>query len=373
MLQRNRRNWYTNFINIVPRNWSYLSQIILSIPYFCTAQISFLWWVIIYTVLIITQTGIINIFGMILLIIISATYVSLLERHIVAVVQQRVGPTTSYLGLLQPLIDAFKLLSKEPTRPYKSYYFLFRIAPIYTFTVAIFIWTLIPFSDLFIYANIQYNLLAILALFTLNNYGIIFGAWASQNKYSILSGYRTVALTSSYGISLSLILWYPAMLSKSYNLHNIVDFQSLTIWFIIPGLPAALLFWIILLTEIKKIPFDVTESEAELGSGYLVEYSGMGFALYIISEYSYILIFLTLFIHSFLGGWTGVYFNLLPDFLIYGIKLLINLILYLLIRASLPNYRFDFIMSLHWRCLFPITLAFVFISTVILHFPNYIK
>ena len=310
-------------------------------------------------------------FIFIILIVLSSTYLSLLERHVVAVVQQRVGPTTTGLGLLQPWADAFKLLTKEPIRPYKSYVFLFRTAPIYTFTIAMTIWAVLPLSQEFLIAkNIHYTIILILALFAFNNYGIILGAWASQNKYALLSAYRTIALTSSYGISLSLIFWYPVFLARSFNISDIIAMQDLTVWFIIPGLPLGILFWIILLTEVKKIPFDVTESEAELGSGYLIEYSGMGFALYIISEYSYILVFSILFTSCFLGGWLVPkifflvsYSNYLLSIISFIIKILFCLLFYLLIRSSLPNYRFDFIMSLHWRCLFPLTLMLVSLST----------
>ena len=340
--------------------WNYL------IVYY---NVIFLWVIIFYTGTVFTSFSLCKLIVYLLLIILSSTYISLVERHVVALVQQRVGPSTTGLGLLQPLADAFKLLSKEPSRPYRSYLYLFRLAPIYTLTVALLIWAFMPVGAFTLYINTDYNLIVILAIFTLNNYGIMLGAWASQNKYAMLSGYRTIALTSSYGISLTLIFWYPAILAKSYNLHNIVEAQNITCWNIWPGLPVALLFIIILLTEIKKIPFDVTESEAELGSGYLVEYSGMAFALYIISEYCYIVIFLSLFIQCFVGGWLlpEIAVTLLPELIIYVyfIKLVIALFSYLLTRSSLPNYRFDFIMSLHWRCLFPFSLATTLFSAFI--------
>ena len=157
-------------------------------------------------------------------------------------------------------------------------------------------------SDLIIH-NIKYSILFILALLSISNYGIILGSWASHNKFAVFSAVRTLALTNSYGISISLIFLYPCALSNSYNIFDIISAQKYTLWFIVPGLPLAILYWIIVLTEIKKIPFDVTESEAELGSGYLIEYSGMGFALFIISEYCYILIVSILFVCCFLGGY----------------------------------------------------------------------
>ena len=335
-----------------------------NIIFFCQIQILYIWWILYYYYSTVYSFKLIKTLVFILLIVLSSTYLSLMERHIVAVVQQRVGPTSTGLGLLQPLADAFKLLTKEPTRPYKSYIFLFRTAPIYTFAIAVTIWACLPLSREFIFININYNLIYILVLLALNNYGIIFGAWASQNKYALFSGYRTIALTSSYGISISLIFWYPSALAHTYNLGNIVLMQQSLCWFILPGLPLGILFWIILLTEVKKIPFDVTESEAELGSGYLVEYSGMGFALYIISEYCYILILNLLFIHCFLGGWSIPFTTALNSWplLIILVKLGISLFIYFLVRSALPNYRFDFIMSLHWRCLFPLTLILAVFS-----------
>lgn len=342
-------------------------KLLMQLSYkFILYQLVFSWLVVYYILCIFVGVSFLRTLLYILLIILASTYISLVERHIVAVVQQRVGPSATFLGLLQPLADAFKLLTKEPTRPYQSHLYLFRGAPLYTVVVAILAWAVLPLGDFTNYVQFEYSLLFILAVLTLNNYGIIFGAWASQNKYALLSGYRTIALTSSYGITLTLIFWYPATLAQSYNLQNIVEAQDALCWFIWPGLPIAILFLIVVLTEVKKIPFDVTESEAELGSGYLVEYSGMAFALFVISEYCYILIFLLLFIQCFLGGWLapGLLGLILPKTVIYFIKIAACLMSYLLIRASLPNYRFDFIMSLHWRCLFPLALIGTVVSAL---------
>ena len=162
------------------------------IYYFLITQSSYALALVLFLSVTFLQIGVINTLIFILTIVLSSTYLSLLERHIIALAQQRVGPTTTALGLLQPLADAFKLLTKEPTRPYKSYTFRFRAAPIYTFMVAILIWAVLPLSNTFIYINLQYNLLFVLFLFTLNNYGIVFGAWGSQNKYAILSNYLTI-------------------------------------------------------------------------------------------------------------------------------------------------------------------------------------
>jgi len=340
---------------------------LLLIVYFSEYQLLCLWWLIYYYYTVYYNINLLKAFLFILLIVLSSTYLSLFERHVVAIIQQRVGPTTTGLGLLQPLADAFKLLTKEPTRPYKSNLFLFRFAPIYTFSIALLIWTILPLSSTYIYANVKYSVLFLLGLFAINSFGIVIGAWSSHNKYAIFSAIRTIALTNSYGISISLAFLYPCFLAQTYNFIDIITIQSYTVWFIIPGLPISLLFWVILITELKKIPFDVTESEAELGSGYLVEYSGMGFALFILTEYCYLLIICFLFSCCFLGGWLApiALLNFMPDIFWLSLKIFICLFVYFLARSTLPNLRFDYIMSIHWKFLFPL-LFILFVLQVII-------
>lgn len=335
--------------------------------WFAVYQLTIVWWLMYYYTAIIYDIKIFKAVIIVITIVLASTYLSLLERHLVAIVQQRVGPTSTGLGLLQPLADAFKLLTKEPIRPYRSRLFLFKIAPMFTFSIAITTWAVIPISSTAIYCNLRYAILMVLVLLTFNNYGIVLGAWSSYNRYAVFSVYRSIALTSSYGISISLIFLFPSALAHSCNFHDIVKVQSETLWFIIPGWPIALLFWIILLTEIKKIPFDVTESETELGSGYLIEYSGMGFALFIISEYCYLLILAVVFVLCFLGGWLPLPFlSWVPEFIWLFSKILICLINYLLIRSTLPNYRFDYIMSLHWKIIFPLLLSLTVFEIIFL-------
>lgn len=324
-------------------------------------------------------------FILIIFIILIAAYISLLERQVVGILQQRFGPslTGGFWSLIQPIADGFKLLIKEIIIPSKSKIFLFLLAPIYTFVLTLSIWTLIPFSSnssLLIW-NKEYNILIILVLLIIVSYGPVIGGWASNNKYALFGSYRSIALSGSYGITIGLLLSFPVLYSQSFNLNNIVYGQE-NCWYILPIFEASVFFWIILLTEIKKVPFDVSESEAELSSGYLIEYSGFNFALFIIAEYVSILLLVTLFILLFFGGWLPFeksiwcvnlvfkmvfnswifFFSNILDFINFSLKILLILIFYLTIRTVLPNYRFDYIMVIHWKYLFPFILSLLILN-----------
>ena len=324
----------------------------------------------------------------ILVIVLGSAYLSLLERQVVAVLQQRFGPSlTGGIGaLIQPLADGFKLLTKEIIIPSKSKVFLYLLAPLYTFSITISIWAFLPISSnpYFFLINKELTLLFIIILLVFTSYGPIFGGWASNNKYALLGAYRAVALSGSYGITIGLALLIPAMCAQSFNLLSIVLEQE-NLWFILPSLDGSILMWIIMLTEIKKVPFDVSESEAELSSGYLIEYSGFNFALFIIAEYASIHFSASLFILSFLGGWlppkTTVHYlihvflsmfnemwsvlNLCPEYIIFVFKLSCMLLFYMIVRSILPNYRFDYIMILHWKYIFPFLLNVIILDIII--------
>ena len=206
----------------------------------------------------------------------------------------------------------------------------------------------------FILFDNSYILLILIAFLVINSYGIIIGSWYSNNKFAFIGAIRSIALSISYGLSLSLIFLSPCYLASSFNLREIIIMQQ-TGWFLFILFPVSLLFWITILTEIKKIPFDVGESEAELGSGFLIEYSATNFAIYVISEYIYILLLLVLFTNLFLGGF--LIFSFISLFF-FCIKLFILILFYFIIRSILPNFRFDQIMILHWKFILPSSLIY---------------
>lgn len=316
--------------------------------------------------------------------IVASGYISLLERQIVALVQQRVGPSLigGLGGVFQPIADGFKLIIKELTVPAESRFFVFIVAPILSLGYTFLLWTSIPASSNVVHSfmlNKEYTLLLILVLFLLANYGSVFGGWASSNKFALLGAYRAVALSAAYGITIGLILLLPVLLSQSLNIYEIV-FAQRRGWFFFPMFDGVILFWAVLLTEIKKVPFDVSESEAELGSGYLIEYGGLIFALFIIAEYAGIMFLCNLFAIMFLGGWlpprlphlfdwvyrwsiwdSEVVRSIGEDFVL-STKTLLALVFYLTLRSILPNFRFDYVMRMHWKYLFPILILITVIN-----------
>lgn len=293
-------------------------------------------------------------------IILSSAFLSLNERHIVASIQRRIGPsiTGGTFGLFQPLVDGLKLILKENIYPNKSNKFIFQLSPIFTFFLSLLTWTFISL-DIYSYIlfDCSFTLIIIVALLVINSYGILIGSWFSNNKFAMVGALRSIALSISYGLSLTLIFLTPCYLVGSFNLRDIIHFQQ-SGWLIWVSLPTAILFWITILTEIKKIPFDVSESEAELGSGFLIEYSSTNFAIFVVSEYIYIIIMLVLFCNLFLGGiFTFGYENLF----LFSIKFIILILIYFNIRSILPNLRFDQVMTLHWKYVLPINLVYFLI------------
>lgn len=312
----------------------------------------------------------IGLFLVLFAVVMTAAFLSLNERHIVATIQRRVGPsiTGGTFGLLQPLMDGLKLITKESSYPNKANKFIFQLSPIFTFFLALFTWSFISLDIYsFILFDANYSLIAIVALLVINSYGIIFGSWLSNSKFAMLGAMRSIALSVSYGLSLTLVFLVPCFLAGSFNLREIVHFQQ-SGWFIWICLPVAILFWITILTEIKKIPFDVSESEAELGSGFLIEYSSVNFAIFVVSEYIYILIMLVIFVNLFFGG---IYSFGIESWILYVCKFTFVVLIYFNLRSILPNLRFDQIMTLHWKYGFPVNVVFFIIIVQYLLF--YVK
>jgi NADH-quinone oxidoreductase subunit H len=305
--------------------------------------------------------------------LIAVAYFTLLERKIMASIQRRKGPNVvGYLGLLQPLADGLKLFVKETIIPSNSNFFIFLLAPVITFTLSLLGWAVIPFNIGLVASNINVGLLYLLTISSLSVYGILLAGWSSNSKYAFLGALRSISQMISYEISISFILLTVILSSGSLNLTEIVVSQQ-KIWYIFILFPSFLMFFVSALAETNRHPFDLPEAEAELVSGYNVEYSGMAFALFFLGEYANMLLMSALTTILFFGGWlpftTFTLFAYIPAFIWFGGKLLIFVILFCVIRAAVPRYRYDQLMSIGWKTFLPISISwFLFISAMVYSF-----
>lgn len=313
--------------------------------------------------------------SLILPILLSVAFLTLLERKLLGSIQRRKGPNLiGYWGLLQPFADALKLLLKETILPSVSNKFLFFLAPNITFSLSLMTWLVIPFSYGFVLSDLNIGLLYIFAISSLSIYGIIIAGWASNSRYAFLGALRSSAQMISYEVSIGLILMSLILPVGSLNLTEIVLFQKNTFWFIFIFFPSFLLFIISMLAETNRPPFDLPEAEAELVSGYNVEYSSAGFALFFIGEYANIIFMSRLCVLLYCGGWCffgleNYLFNY-GGLFIFSFKILIILSFFILVRAAFPRYRYDQLMRLGWKVFLPLSFAYFFILIVILFFGN---
>ena len=293
--------------------------------------------------------------------LISIAFLTLLERKSMASFQNRRGPNlVGFLGLLQPIADGFKLLLKETVIPYKSNGILYIFAPLLSFGISLFLWFIIPnfFMVNFIHSNI--SLLLILGFSGLNVYAIIISGWSSNSNYALLGALRSASQMISYEISLTLLLLPLIAFSRSLNLIDIINSQKY-IWFFFLFCPNAVFFLISILAETNRTPFDLPEAEAELVSGYNVEYSSLYFALFFLAEYSNILFLSGLFCCCFLGGPFLFGFS---HFSVFVLKYLLIVFLFIWVRSSYPRYRFDQLMILGWKSILPFSLIYLFFFSV---------
>ena len=300
----------------------------------------------------------------IVLILISVAYFTLAERKLLAVIQRRRGPNVvGIYGLLQPLSDGFKLLIKEVILPSSSNKTIFLFAPVLTFIISLMGWALIPFDKYATLSELNLGILYILGISSVGIYGIIISGWSSNSKYAFLGALRSTAQMVSYEVSLGFIILTIAVLCESFNINEIIDFQT-NIWFITPYFPLFLIFFISGLAETNRHPFDLPEAEAELVSGYNVEYSAMTFAMFSLAEYSNMLIMSSLNVILFLGGWLPLFsfLSFIPGSVWFGLKICIFVILYVVMRAILPRYRYDQLMYLGWKIFLPVSLGYLFFT-----------
>ncbi len=307
-------------------------------------------------------------------ILVSVAMIVWFDRRVWGLVQKRRGPNVvGPFGLLQSLADALKYLFKEIIIPASSNKIIFILAPIVTMTLALVAWAVIPFSEDFVLADINVGILYIFAVSSLGVYGIIMGGWASNSKYPFLGSIRSAAQMVSYEVSIGIIIINVLLCVGSLNLSDIVLAQE-KIWFIVPLFPMFVIFFISALAETNRPPFDLPEAEAELVAGYQTEYSGMMYAMFWLGEYANILLMCSLGSILFLGGWLSpinIYpFDLVPSPIWLIIKILLLFILFSLVKAIVPRYRYDQLMRLGWKIFLPFSLFWVILTASYLLYFN---
>ncbi|MBD1164677.1 NADH-quinone oxidoreductase subunit NuoH [Pelagibacterales bacterium SAG-MED13] len=307
-------------------------------------------------------------------VLVSVAMIVWLDRRVWAFVQKRQGPNVvGPFGLLQSLADALKYIFKEIIIPASSNKVIFIIAPIITMTLALIAWAVIPFGENNVLSDINVGILYIFAISSLGVYGIIMGGWASNSKYPFLGAIRSAAQMVSYEVSIGIIIINVLLCVGSLNLSDIVLAQQ-NIWFIIPLFPMFVIFFISSLAETNRPPFDLPEAEAELVAGYQTEYSGMMYAMFWLGEYANILLMCALGSILFLGGWLSpidLYpFNILPGAIWLIFKIVFLFILFALVKAVVPRYRYDQLMRLGWKIFLPLSLTYVVLTASYLFYFN---
>ncbi|WP_415291112.1 NADH-quinone oxidoreductase subunit NuoH [Candidatus Pelagibacter sp. Uisw_136] len=307
-------------------------------------------------------------------VLVSVAMIVWLDRRIWAFVQKRQGPNVvGPFGLLQSLADALKYMFKEVIIPSSSNKVIFILAPIVTMTLALISWAVIPFSATQVLADINVGILYLFAVSSLGVYGIIMGGWASNSKYPFLGAIRSAAQMVSYEVSIGVIIINVLLCVGSLNLNDIVMAQE-NLWFVIPLFPMFVIFFISALAETNRPPFDLPEAEAELVAGYQTEYSGMMYAMFWLGEYANILLMCAMGSVLFLGGWLSPIdlfpFNVIPGAIWLILKILFLFILFALVKAIVPRYRYDQLMRLGWKIFLPLSLTWVVLTASFLFYFN---
>lgn len=281
--------------------------------------------------------------------LIAVAFATLFERKVMAAMQKRRGPNVvGIVGLLQPLADGLKLVLKETIIPIVADKVIYAIAPIITFTISLVLWSVIAIGVNSVFASINSGVIFILAMSSIGVYGIILAGWASNSKYAFLGGLRSAAQMVSYEVALGLIILSIITYAGTVNIQEITENQE-KIWFVIPLLPGFLLAFISALAETNRPPFDLPEAEAELVSGYNVEYSSTGFALFFLGEYANIILMSVLLAIFFFGG-------IIKSKVLGALKGVSMLFSFIWVRATLPRFRYDQLMYLGWKVLLPFAL-----------------
>lgn len=300
--------------------------------------------------------------------LISVAYFTLAERKVLGAIHRRMGPNVvGTYGLLQPLADGFKLFVKESIMPSNANKLLFIVSPILTFIISLLGWAIIPFDKYAALAEFNIGILYLFAMSSLGVYGIVMSGWSSNSKYAFLGCLRSTAQMVSYEVSIGFIMITIVICCGSFDLQNIIETQR-NLWFVIMFFPLFLMFFTSALAETNRHPFDLPEAEAELVSGYNVEYSAMAFALFSLGEYANMLMMSSINTILFFGGWLPplAILDFIPGSLWFGIKICFFVVLFIWMRAALPRYRYDQLMNLGWKTFLPISLSYLLLTSMTL-------
>ena len=297
--------------------------------------------------------------------LLCVAYLTYAERRVIGLMQMRRGPNVvGPFGLLQPIADAVKLLFKETIVPTAASKVVFIIAPMITFVLSLIGWAVVPFDQGLVLADINVGVLYVLAISSLGVYGIIMAGWASNSKYAFLGAIRSSAQMISYEVSMGLVIVTVLLVTGTLNLSEIVEYQrTMPFWIQLLMAPMAVVFFISVLAETNRLPFDLPEAEAELVAGYNVEYSSMAFALFFLGEYANMILVSAITVTFFMGGYLPPFniefLEIIPGLVWFVVKVTFLLFVFLWIRATLPRYRYDQLMRIGWKFFLPLTLFWV--------------
>ena len=328
--------------------------------------------------------NLVKIIALVLPLLGCVAYLTLWERKMIGYMHIRIGPNrVGPFGLLQPIADAFKLIFKEIIAPTQASKVLYFVAPVMTIMPALAAWAVIPFGPETALSNINAGLLFLLAITSLEVYGVIIAGWASNSKYAFLGAMRASAQMVSYELAIGFALVVVLMVSGSLNMTDIVlgqgkgTFAQMGInflsWNWLPLLPIFVVYFISGVAETNRHPFDVVEGESEIAAGHMVEYSGMSFAIFFLAEYANMILIAALASIMFLGGWypplDSALFNWIPGWIWLGLKTFIMVSMFIWFRASFPRYRYDQIMRLGWKIFIPVTLVWLVVIAIWMQTP----
>lgn len=317
-----------------------------------------------------------QILAIVLPLLIGVAYLTLMERKVIGAMQMRRGPNVvGPWGLLQPLADGLKLFLKETVIPTGASRAVFIMAPMITFFLALIAWAVIPVSEGWVLSDINVGVMYLFAISSLGVYGIIMAGWASNSRYAFLGAMRSAAQMVSYEVAMGLIIISVLITVGSLNLSDIVRAQEKSVWFVVLHFPMAIMFFISTLAETNRHPFDLPEAEAELVSGYNVEYSAMTFALFFLGEYANMILMCGMTTILFLGGWLPPVdiapLNWIPGPLWFILKVVALLFVFIWARAAFPRYRYDQLMRLGWKVFLPVSLGWVVLTAAVMQFTGW--
>lgn len=298
--------------------------------------------------------------------LLAVAYLTYAERKVLGAIQRRQGPmTVGPFGLLQPIADGIKLLSKETIIPSQAHRIVFLLAPVVLFTLALVAWAVIPFDRDWVVANINVGVLYLFAISSMGVYGVIMAGWASNSRYAFLGGLRSASQMVSYEVSMGLIIVCVILCTGSLNLQEIV-MAPRPVWMQALLFPMFIVFLISILAETNRCPFDLPEGESEITGGFMVEYSSMAFALFFLGEYANMILMSGITTTLFLGGWLPPFgieaLAFIPGIVWFGLKTALILFVFLWARGTLPRFRYDQLMRLGWKVFLPFTLIWVVIT-----------